>query len=299
MRFNFLSAAAIAASFSISSLSLAAGGDESCVDAANAAEVLKKDVGALSKAREKLLVCAADACPPIIRDDCRRSLVGVEANLPSVVLVAEGEVGGAEPIDVHVMLDGAPFAKQLDGKPLSVDVGNHTFSFVREGSPPVDVRVTLRPAQKNVEVIARLPKAVGVAPVVPVSDPAKLVVADVPSPDGSPTASPLRAVGIVTSGVGVAGIGAGAIFGLRASGKQSDANCPSNICDLAKGGNPYTLRDAQSAATLSTIFVVSGAVLLAGGVAMYLLAPKRAPSSARSNSVYEVGKALLLGGASF
>ena len=258
-----------------------AGPAEVCIDVANEAELLKKDVTRLTLARDKLRGCAVAECPAAIRDDCRQSLAELDDKIPSVVLVAEDE-SGHPLLDATVKMDGAPLAAQLDGKPTTVDAGVRAFLFERPGAAPVTVRVVLIVGQKNVQVLARFggaprPAPAAVREALPAPDPGDPAASFVTEP--SPSASPVRWVGVGTAAVGVVGLGLGAFFGLRASSKQSDANCPDNRCKDEASAS--TLRDAKSAGTASTIFFVGGALLAAGGVTMFLLAPKPAMPSAR------------------
>ncbi len=79
----------------------------------------------------------------------------------------------------------------------------------------------------------------------------------------------------VVGGVGVAGIAAGAVFGLMATSKRDDA--------VAAPGQREALDledDAKSRATLSNVSFVVGGVLLAAGVTWWLLDLKASKSTA-------------------
>jgi hypothetical protein len=70
------------------------------------------------------------------------------------------------------------------------------------------------------------------------------------------------------------GLGLGAVFGLQASSKWSDAK--SKCADYPYGCNTEAtdLRSsASSTATLSTVAFVAGGALLATGLVLYLTAP--------------------------
>ncbi len=104
--------------------------------------------------------------------------------------------------------------------------------------------------------------------------------AEEPAPSDGSTQ---RTIGLVVGGVGVVGLGLGAFFGFRAKSKLDDSNaghCAANDrCD-ATG---VTLRsDYTSAARFSTVGFIAGGVLLAGGVVLYLTAP-RAPVAVAVN----------------
>lgn len=83
-----------------------------------------------------------------------------------------------------------------------------------------------------------------------------------------------RTTALVVAGVGVASIGVGAFFGLRALSAKSDAtaHCPTVASCDAEGYSRG--QDAHAAATTSTVlFLVGGAALALGGV-LWLSVPK-------------------------
>jgi len=88
--------------------------------------------------------------------------------------------------------------------------------------------------------------------------------------------SPLRTVGFVLGGVGLAALGAGAISGLIAieeNGRsKNDCGMPNqNIC----GPDGIAARNcARNAGDVSTVLFIGGAVLVAGGLTLVLVAPK-------------------------
>jgi hypothetical protein len=102
-----------------------------------------------------------------------------------------------------------------------------------------------------------------------------------PAPPAAAPSSPgstQRVLGVVTAGVGLAGIAVGSVFGVIAKGHLSDAgpHCSGTECDVT--GVP-ALSDARSAATVSTVGFIAGGALLAGGVVLYLVAPHGSPGT--------------------
>lgn len=242
-----------------------------CIAAANEANVERQsEPTKLLDRRKKLRACAADECPAAVRDDCREQLSSIERDLPSVVLVAEDDAGHTL-LDVKVAIDGAPGAEHLDGRPLEIDPGAHELVFERAGGASVKVTTITRVGQKNQAVTARFAPA-------PAAEPKRVDTAEPPVTEEPQR--PLRTVGIVVGAAGVVGLGVAGFFGLRALSKQSDAGCSSNVC--ASGDNAAILRDAQSAANLSTVFAIGGAVLTATGIGLYLLAPPAAQRASTS-----------------
>lgn len=75
-------------------------------------------------------------------------------------------------------------------------------------------------------------------------------------------------------GVGAAGLGVGARFGLASIGKRDDSreHCAANACD-ARG---IRLRgDSIRDGTIATVSTITGGAALAGGLVLLLTAPRR------------------------
>jgi hypothetical protein len=238
---------------------------KTCAVAAKEGEALRDDPTKLTRARDRLRACSAPECASTVRDGCTKTLLEVEAAMPTVVLFADSDEGALKS-PVRVLLDGVSLVDRIDATAIPIDGGVHVFSFERDGASPVEVRLALSTGQKNVPVHARWTK-----PTVE-SAGAPLPPSEYATSGAGGTALPV--LGLASAGVGVISLGLGAIFGLVAANKQSDANCPDNRCDASKGGSSTRLRDAQSAGNLSTVFFIGGGVLAAGGLTLYLLAPK-------------------------
>lgn len=88
---------------------------------------------------------------------------------------------------------------------------------------------------------------------------------------------PLRTAGFVVGGIGVASLVVGGITGILAMGQASiyrdacNRSVTPNVCDQ-RGYD--AAQQLKTLAPLSTITVIAGGVLVAGGVTMILLAPK-------------------------
>jgi hypothetical protein len=93
-----------------------------------------------------------------------------------------------------------------------------------------------------------------------------------------------RTAGLVVGAVGVAGLAAGTVLGLLASGKANSAkaDCGGSYPTCNPGVSPSTVLDendqARALATASTVAFITGGVVLAGGALLFLLAPRRAAS---------------------
>lgn len=97
-----------------------------------------------------------------------------------------------------------------------------------------------------------------------------------PPPPPPPPDNTLKTAGFVVGGLGVVGLGVGAIAGGLASSQWNKAkdNCPANVCKDQAAQNDA--EGAKTKATLSTVGFVAGGVLLAAGVTMVLVAPTNA-----------------------
>jgi hypothetical protein len=224
-----------------------------CLDAAASGQTLRNE-HKLVEARERLRVCAAAGCPAVVQSDCATWLADVEKALPSVVVTAKSGAG-QDLVDVKVSVDGQPLVSKLDGRAVPLDAGPHTFHFEGSDGTSLDRTVMLEEGVKDQAVAVVL----GAPP--PPSTP--------PGTDADTSSSPLKTVGWVIGGVGVAGLAFGAVFGVVALGDKNNAHCnANNVCD------PGTTGGIKSAALLSDVGWIAGGALLAGGAALVLFAPK-------------------------
>jgi hypothetical protein len=87
--------------------------------------------------------------------------------------------------------------------------------------------------------------------------------------------SPLRTWAIFSGGTGLVALGVGVAFAVVAKNKDSEAGryCDGDRCTDARA---LTLTDeATSAATVANVAIVTGALFVASGVTLWLLAPRR------------------------
>jgi hypothetical protein len=185
---------------------------------------------------------------------------------------------GAQVPDLVVRRDGEAVGRGQWGTPVPVDPGKHTVEAKAPGKRPFSVERDVSGVGQTVTIavdaLVDEPVATGPAPATPAVTEAG---SDADAPRSS---SPLKTVGLVVGGVGVVGVAVGAVFGVLAISKNSDAN--GSHCGSSAGfGSPnqcdstgVSLRStAVSDGNLSTIGVAAGAVLLAGGGALWFLAP--------------------------
>jgi hypothetical protein len=239
-----------------------------CIDANSRAQDLRRS-NRLADAREPLLSGADAACPAIVRDDCARRLDELEKAQPTIAFEVK-DASGADVGGVAVAMDGRPLAERLGGSALPVDMGEHAFTFTVPGQPPVTRTLMVTEGEKGRRERIVLGPPSAPAPEAAPSLPAYASAPEQPAPHAL---GKERIWGLVVGGVGVAGLVVGGIFGITAfsqKGKEQD-DCPSTGCsptahDRAVADRSTGLTDS----TIATVGVVAGAVLLAGGVVLFV-----------------------------
>jgi hypothetical protein len=239
-----------------------------------------RNKGEFTAAREELVACAKPTCKEWMVAECTRWLDELDRRQPTVVLTAETARG--ETVDIVKVTDesGRSIAQGATGRAIALDPGPHELTFVARDGSRVKVVKMFPEGQQAIQV-----RAVFTAPAAPTA----VVAAEEPV---AVKPSPWPVVGWVTGGVGLAGLGFGAAFGLVALGRQSSAHCDAGGCD------PGTRSGIESAATLSTVGFVAGGVLLAAGVVILRFAPRevRASGLRIAPVATAAGGAMFLGG---
>lgn len=265
-------------------VSMAADEREQCASSAEQAQQLRDD-GKYRQARREMLACARSACPGPIKGDCGRWLVELDRDAPTVVFGAR-DPAGKDLFDVKVSMDRELLQSRIDGKPVLVDVGEHTFTFESADGSTKDERVLVRTAEKSRSIIVTL--ASGAA---------------APSPQPAPPATtndttvalmpPARQPSLVPTGIaaGVAAIAftSFAIYGISGESDLDDFEKCKPTCDEKR---------VDYAKTKLTIADVSLAVgVVATGLAAYLfLTRKSSPPPSSAHRVTLDGGALVGGG---
>jgi hypothetical protein len=252
------------------------GDDATCINAIEQGLTLRQR-GQLHDALKVLAACSDPACPTELRAECAQRIDAIGLAIPTIVFAAKDGAGN-DLYDVKVTMDGAPLVASLDGRPVSVDPGEHDFVFETAGQPPVEKKLVLREGEKNRSesvVLGPLPPP---PPAAPASTPAPAVA---PVPAASTRAwSTAQTLAIVSGAVGVVGLGLGAMWGGYAiSAKNMQNACSSSVfCSRNQALEDYNT--AQRNATGSTIALSVGAALVAGGVVLWITAPTHRPSAA-------------------
>jgi hypothetical protein len=229
---------------------------------------------------EKLAAARGDSRAVVARERAQR----LWPRLAKLVLVAAGTGSAGQ----EIADDGARVDAVDLGVERPVDPGTHHVRATAPGRAPWEASVEVAPGATvrlavpelveppPPQTSSPLPVRVAVEPEAPPHAPPRATEAA--GHDGPPAIALdlQRATGIVLVGVGVAGFALGSIFGLQARSKLDDSNTsghcqPDDRCD---GTGLAERSDALTSATISTVSFVGGAACLAGGAALYLLAPK-------------------------
>lgn len=229
----------------------------------------------LQKARELLVVCAEPSCPTFVQTDCAQWLAEVDKDMPSIVIVAKDKDGEAVTA-VKVSIDGELVASELDGKAITVNPGKHKLHFEMEGVSPVDQPLIARQGEKDREIkVSFRPGAEDKADSSPYAGGAADAGDQPPAEDEKKGPGPLRLPAYIAGGVGAAGLISFAVFGIMASGAQSDlegSGCKPNC-------SPSEVDSIKTKYLIANISLGVGIVGIGTGVTLFFLSqPKSKPS---------------------
>jgi hypothetical protein len=224
----------------------------------------------LLDAREKARACASPACKAWMIKECSTMVTDLEARIPTVVFEAKDRQGN-DLTEVSVALDGKVVTPRLDGHAMEMDPGGRTFVFTTADGHSAEVHALVKEGEKSQLVQAVFADIGAPAPAA--------ATADTAAQDAR--AKTQRTAAVIVSGVGVASIIVGSVFGLTAISKNHDSNSNGH-CD-ATGCDPTgtSLRNtALGDATASTVTFIVGGALAAAGITLFLTAPKsKAPAT--------------------
>ena len=236
-----------------------------CAQAAEDGQRLRDD-SKLRGARDKFLECGAESCPVVVRRDCNRWKLEIDAAIPTLVVRAV-DSRGRDVSGVKVVLDGATTSERVDGKNVPVDPGEHTVSIVAKDGTKVDQAIVVLRSERDRVVTLAFDRAL---------DPegAPLLTAAL-----APTPAPVKsyALPIFLGGAAVLSLGVFTLFDLTAWGHYRDQE---DGCGKTPAGCSKSDDD-----TIRTQFRVAGVSLAAGvvlgAVAGYFFAfpPEKTPVS--------------------
>jgi hypothetical protein len=228
-------------------------------------------------------------------NDARRPLTESEiARIDRSVPKLSIEVRGGSPPGLTIKADDLDVGPGMLKAPLPVDPGDHTVSAVAPGKLPWSQKVhTEADGKVTVVVVGPLQDAPSAGPGEGAGGAGTGAGREGAAAGGGGGGwRGQRTTGVVVTGLGVAGLAVGGAFGVQTlvlknqRGKFCDAN---NVC-TSSGVNLD--HDARTAATVSTIAMVAGGVVAAGGLVLVLTAPGHA-------APVSVGAGFQPGGAQF
>jgi len=218
---------------------------EQCIDANEAAQKLIR-AGSFAEARPHVDLCQSASCPEVVRTDCADLAKAMVQTMPTIRFEAR-DAKGALVTNVKITMDGKVVAERIDATPLTVDPGKHSFEFESPGLPRTSKTISLNAGEQRTEQVEMVDK----------------------------TGQLLRTGGLVLGGVGALLLGYGGFLGVRAKIRYDKGldHCPTgpNSCDPV--GVEYG-HDAHDDAATATTMMIVGAVLGAGGAALYFFVPE-------------------------
>jgi hypothetical protein len=191
-----------------------------------------------------------------VRSECTTWLTEITNDLPAVVVDAKDPQGDAA-TGVVVVVDGAPYAPGLDGKPIELDPGEHNFRFELPGAVPIEKREFLEKGSGAREIHLIFESA---------GTPSQVVVSPEAADAETGSKTNLRTYAYVAGGVGAAGLIGFAVFGAMGKSKQSELekSC-SPTC------SPDEIDSVKSKFLIADISLGVGLVGLGTGVALFFL----------------------------
>jgi hypothetical protein len=195
--------------------------------------------------------------------------------------------------ELSLRVDGTSLPAAAWGTPLPVDPGPHVVRAEAPGFEPFEQTVTLAfgPAARETLSLPPLHASAGSAP------PDSAIAAAPPMVAAEPR-HPARSWGWVSGGVGLVALGVGSYFGVQAFSHWDDRNagCKNGCTAAAKAAGD----DASQAATIATVGVGAGVVLLATATVLFFYTGDSDPAaeavSGVSLTATDHGAAVSLGG---
>jgi len=160
--------------------------------------------GKYRESRSRLLECVNAQCGGDVRRRCATALQRLDAVTPSIVIRAQ-LANGNDATDVSVRMENEQLVSSLNGLAIPVDPGEHQLVFERAGLPPVPQTVTIREGEKFRAIDVQLEPSLPASPRAPTEQ----------STSGFGSDQRL-ALGGTLIGVGVVGLGAFTLLGLKA-----------------------------------------------------------------------------------
>lgn len=237
---------------SLAASSPATADDASCIPSYEQTQTLRR-AGKLREARSEAAKCASDSCPAVLARDCTKWLAELDQSIPTVVFDVKS-ASGEELTNVRVLVDGKPLLDTLDGKSVTLDVGPHTFRFEStEGKGlPAEQTTVIHEGTKNRTIAVTLASPGGAAP----------------APAASSSSRPVPITSWIFGGAALVSLGAGTVFALRGSSKESDLDA----CKPACGAD--AVNDVSTTYAVADVLLTAGVVSAIAAVAIFVTRPE-------------------------
>jgi len=213
----------------------------------------------------------------------------LEPRLARIEIALPGEV---DTTSWSISEDGRELPRALLGAALPVDPGPREIRVSAPGYEPFVAQVVIADgaATTRVRVPALVRRPIAAAAVslqLPSQARASATPRDMPA-RGSSKGAVLQALAYAGVGLGAAGLGVAAGYGISARQRFDEAvrECPDGSCS-ARGRRLRESGDRQ--ATIATVSAVSGAVLMASGISLWIAMPSDDAASATALGVSPMG----------
>jgi hypothetical protein len=167
-------------------------------------------------------------------------------------------------------MDGEILADRLEGTALSIDPGEHTFTFETTGQSAVTKKLVIQQNQKDrsEQITFGTPGATPSPGPIPLP-----TVETTPAENTSHGLGTQKVLALVAGGIGVVGLGIGGAFGGVALAQKSSAKsaCPGATCANQADADKWST--AASSGNISTIALIVGGVCVAGAAVLWFTAP--------------------------
>jgi hypothetical protein len=254
----------------------AASKDE-CVASYEKAQQLRRGTQ-LVEARAELLICAADACPGLVRDDCIRWIRELETAIPTII-VSVRTPDARDLTDVRIFSDDKLLLSHADGSAVALNAGPHVLRVEVPGELPIQESIVVNQGEQN-RVVHFTAHGIR-AP----------IAAEKPTPIESrhPAVLPF-----VLGGIGAASLIVGGVLdGVTWSDLSQERNSCGPSCPLSDKAS-FETRFAVGDSLL-----LGGVLLVAAGTTTFLLARSRGASSSAALSSVMAPRLRLTPGFSF
>jgi hypothetical protein len=216
------------------------------------AQVLRQG-SKLREARAALLTCARDVCPSVVRGDCVDWLEQVDKSIPSVGVSVR--VNGRDELNARVTVDGVLVTTKLEGKPIEVNPGVHTFKVETAPWPVNEQQVLVNEGEKNRVLNIQFGN-----------------IEAPPRPEGpaKPEYRPVPILDYVLAGTTVAGIAGFAVFG--SMGKKDRDSLAKSCAPFCSSSEISKVRTKLVVADVSLGVAVASAI---AAVVVYATRPAK------------------------